>query len=940
MQSREPVVKSRARSLVVALVVCLVPSIVGAQTAPSSPCTIDPPQFTTSAPNIFGDRQEQDLADALAELTEPEMRIAPAVPGDELSRIGEKLLKTLPPTGIPYTFRIYESGEVNAFSIAGGRLYVSRKLIAAVKNEDELAGVLAHELGHLSTHQMAIRVTHLFKIRLGVTEVGDRADIFAKVHQLYSTPAKDKESEENDTLEEEVADHVAIYALVHAGYAPESFAAFFNEVTMNKGKTGNWLSDMFGLTNVDTKRFREATKLVSALPAACAARHASASDEFLAWQKQEMTERVKEAAESATGDKPLPLDPPLRPSLWRVRFSLDGKYVLAQDDGSIAVFSTEAQKVLFRIDAPDVNAAWFTPDSSSVVFNDDNLRVERWSVATGQRTDVKEVVDYSGCTQSLLTPDGKTLVCVNALVEETGPRVGLKLIDADTGNAYFDKPKFLELNEFSNYYQLLRVVYEALSGNEVADIQVDPSSRYLLVRAEGHELAFDLAQRQPINLGGKLKGVADMRAAFVGSDRMYVVENNLSKGLYKAHTVSFPDGRVQSDSQIGDAGIRGATQGSLMLVGPLKDYPIGIFDPSQSKVLFAFKLPTVDVWNRKVASEDSGGGLFLGQLDSTESMMIPLPVGPLPIPRSGAFSADGKYLVVSLKNRSAVWDMETGKQVRLLRPMRSLWVDNHDHVFGQLPKYRDSDAAEAEIALPDITTNDLGRYDDKERQYGDFTTMLKPVKDGEWTDHHAVLQVKKMGSQTPAWTREYPNETPVCWPADGDRLVLAWDLSTQTAKDEMKKYPKAQQQAKILTTHKKGLLIETVTPETGALLEEVALPEVDLSRGWNDERFAQVSGEYALVHGEHDNTVIYRFDTGEKVGEFFGTPIATDSGAGLIAAVNREDEIVLVNERTGKEIERFRLGSPARLARIVTGKEKKLLVLTADQVVHQLPLPQ
>ncbi len=930
-----------AKFLFAVLAICLLGGVAGAQTPDTASCTIDPPQFNTNAPNIFNDRQEQDLADALAELSEPDMRIAPAVPGDELSRIGEKLLKTLPPTGIQYTFRIYESGDVNAFSIAGGRVYVSRKLIAAVKDEDELAGVVAHELGHLSTHQMAVEITRLLRIRLGVTQVGDRADIFAKVHQLLSTPAKEREGEENETPGEEVADHIAIYALVRAGYAPTSFPAFFNQVTMNKGKTGNWLSDVFGMTNVEQKRFREATKFVNELPASCAGRQASASKEFLAWQQQEMTERVKEAAESATGDRQIKLDPPIRPSLWRVRFSLDGKYVLAQDDGSIAVFSTEAQKVLFRIDAPNVNAAWFTPDSSSVVFSDDNLRVERWSVATGQRTDVKEVVDYAGCTQSLLTPDGKTLVCVNAVVEESSPRVGVKLIDVDTGKAYFEKPKFLDMNSFSNYSQLLRVVYEALSGNEVAGLDVDPGSHFLLVTAGGHELAFDLAQRQPITLGGKLRDVGDMRATFIGSDRMYVVENSLQKGLYKAHVVSFPDGKVESDSQIGDIGMRGATKGSLMLVGPLKDYAVGIFDPSKSQVLFAFKLPTVDVWDRKVASEDSVGGLFLGQLDSTDSMMIPLPIGPLPAPSAGAFTADGKYLVVSLKNRSAVWDMDTGKQVKLMRPMRSLWVDEHDHVFGQLPKYRDSDPAEAELALPEITTTDLGKYDDKERQYGDFTYMLKAEGDANWTDHHATLQVKKMGSQTTAWTREYPNETPVCWPADGDRLALAWDLSTQTAKDEMKKYPKAQQQDKALTTHKKGLLIETVTPETGALLEEVALPEVDLSRGWNDERFAQVSGEYALVHGEHDNTVIYKLDTGEKVGEFFGTPLATDSGAGLIAGVNREDEVFLVDERTGKEIERFTLGSPARLARIVNGdKEKNLLVLTADQVVHRLPLPE
>jgi len=427
---------------------------------------------------------------------------------------------------------------------------------------------------------------------------------------------------------------------------------------------------------------------------------------------------------------------------------------------------------------------------------------------------------------------------------------------------------------------------------------------------------------------------------FLAPDQIYVVEPSLSKGLFKARILSFPDGKVMSESQIGDQDIRGATKGPLMIIGPLKGYAVGVFDPSASKVLAAWQLPTIDIWGKKIAAEDSNGGLFLGQLDSTESMHIPLPLGPLPSPRAGAFSPDGKFLVVSLRDRSVVWDMETGKQLRLMRPMRDLWVNEQNRVFGQFPKYKDLDATQMEITLPSITTNDLGKYDDKEWQYRDFAYTFKPMGSGRSIDYHATLQVKKLGAQAPSWTRDYPDVTPVCWPVDGDRLALAWDLSTNTAKEELKKYPKAQEETKALTSHKKGLLIEIVTPETGAPLEQVALPEVDLSRGWNDERFAQVSGEYALVHGEHSNTVIYRLDTGEKVGEFFGSPLATDSATGLIAAMNREDEILLVDERTGKEIERFTLGSPARLARIVSGKDKKLLVLTADQIVHQLPLPQ
>jgi hypothetical protein len=118
------------------------------------------------------------------------------------------------------------------------------------------------------------------------------------------------------------------------------------------------------------------------------------------------------------------------------------------------------------------------------------------------------------------------------------------------------------------------------------------------------------------------------------------------------------------------------------------------------------------------------------------------------------------------------------------------------------------------------------------------------------------------------------------------------------------------------------------------------IPEADLSNGWNDARRATVSGEFALVRGEHGNTVIYRLDGGAKVGGFFGSPVATDAATGLIAATNREDEILLVYERSGQERKRFTLGSPVLAARIVTGNGKTLLVLTADQVVHRLQLPK
>ncbi len=920
------------------LICVLAAAMAAAQATSLESCTLDPPSFTTSAPNIFNDQQEQDLGDALAEYFESDMRIAAPADDDQLTKIGERLLANLPPTGIHYRFRVYDSGEINGFSIGGGRVYISRKLIASVNNEDELAGVLAHEIGHLSTHQTAIEMTRLFKIRLGVTQVGDRADVFAKVHRFMSTPAKDDEPEESEVKDELVADHVALYAMLRAGYAPESFAAYMNASMMNKGKTGNWFTDVFGLTHDASKRYREATRLIDELPAGCRGKQPQASQVFLAWQKKLVEERVELTTQGVVDDRPLKLGDPLRPSPWRIRFSPDGNYVLMQDEGSITLAGVKPPRYLFRIDAPDVQAAKFTPDSQEIVFNDDQLRVERWSIAGAKRIEVKEMVVYDGCSQSLLSPDGRTLVCAKVDVDRNPPRIGLRIFDVASGNVLYEKPSFFELNAMSSYMAYLSFFTDAITGADMVTMLNSPDGKYLLTAAGHSVMAYDFESRQPIQLGGKLKGLVQSRMNFVGPDKLFVIDWDTDKGLHPARMLSFPDGKLLNESKVGDQVPGSVTQGELLSVSPLKDYPVGLYDPVAAKLVFAWEFPAIDAWNKRIAAEDANGGLFLSALDSKDTVHLPLPLGPLPSPQAGEFSPDGRYLAVSLRGRSEVWDLATGAQVRLMRPLRDVWIDDQDRLFGQFPKYMNRDPADIELDLKAQRTKDLGKFDSGDLLYRNLQISFKPMGSDKATNRHVTLEVKNMETQAVAWSRDYPGYRPVCWPAEDDRLVLGWDLSSDTAKSELKDNPKLQQLAALFKDHKKGLLIETVTPETGAPLQQVVLPEIDLSHGWDDERFAQVSGEFVLVRGEHNNTVIYRLDTGAKIGEFFGEPLATDAGTGLIAATNREDEILLVNEKTGTEIERFTLGSPLRLARIIAS-QKQLLVLTADQVVHRIPLP-
>src|SRR5271163_4689142 len=94
----EAAMGSWRRRIAAALTLCLLSRAARAQSGPASECGLPSPSFVTGAPNIFNAQQEQDLGDALAEREETEVRIVPPLPDDQLTRIGERLVATLPPS--------------------------------------------------------------------------------------------------------------------------------------------------------------------------------------------------------------------------------------------------------------------------------------------------------------------------------------------------------------------------------------------------------------------------------------------------------------------------------------------------------------------------------------------------------------------------------------------------------------------------------------------------------------------------------------------------------------------------------------------------------------------------------------------------------------------------------------------------------------------------
>ncbi|MCI0402649.1 MAG: M48 family metallopeptidase [Acidobacteria bacterium] len=67
-----------------------------------------------------------------------------------INRLGQRLAEHAPGYRFPYQFKTVNAGEINAFALPGGPIYINRGTIEAAENESQLAGVMAHEISHVA----------------------------------------------------------------------------------------------------------------------------------------------------------------------------------------------------------------------------------------------------------------------------------------------------------------------------------------------------------------------------------------------------------------------------------------------------------------------------------------------------------------------------------------------------------------------------------------------------------------------------------------------------------------------------------------------------------------------------------------------------------------------------------------------------------------------
>jgi predicted Zn-dependent protease len=166
------------------------------------------------------------------------------VVNEYVNRIGQNLVRNSD-AQVPFTIKVIDSDEVNAFALPGGFFYVNSGLILAADEEAELAGVMAHEISHVCARHGMRQMTRANWANIGTIPlifVGGGIGYGIYEAAGLGLPLTFMKFQRNFEAE---ADYLGLQYMYKTGYDPQAFISFFEKIQAKEKKKPGTIAKAF-----------------------------------------------------------------------------------------------------------------------------------------------------------------------------------------------------------------------------------------------------------------------------------------------------------------------------------------------------------------------------------------------------------------------------------------------------------------------------------------------------------------------------------------------------------------------------------------------------------------------------------------------------------------------------------------------------------------------
>lgn len=255
------------------------------------------PDLGSSANALISPQEAQDYgASMLRQMRALDMVVDDPLLDDYINDLGYRLASSSDKPKEHFAFFVVKDPEINAFAAPGGYIAVNSGLISITQNESELAGVIAHEIGHITQNHLQrafedskkdaplLALVLLGAIAAGAGGHGGDAPMAVLAGGQGLLAQKSINFTRKDEIE---ADRVGIQTLANAGFDPNAMANFFQrmEDAMSAGAGGEDVPALLQTHPVTTMRISDAKARAGALIAAQKLRPSGNAMDRLQWEK-------------------------------------------------------------------------------------------------------------------------------------------------------------------------------------------------------------------------------------------------------------------------------------------------------------------------------------------------------------------------------------------------------------------------------------------------------------------------------------------------------------------------------------------------------------------------------------------------------------------------------------------------------------------------------